>query len=399
MASRVTIWLASTKGRPSNTPSLLAGYPSALVAVATLSMDGIVGTGTLLGTYGDGWQDRLVGWAVVSASLAYVCHIIYTTTRKFPRGSLSVVPIEAKPPFIRRLDDSDTSDELKDPLVGITTETLETALEEADLELDSILSTISRLRSSTNSGNSKKIVFKDAKKWLREPTHEWIITPGNSAASLAEGWVLRYQSYIADSRVSWYCGLEQWGAVLICMLGSLKFSQMPYCITRGVLCILQLGAQTTVMVLMRPPVQRWRWLLMSIVLSLQTVTGALSVANASLQEQEIEFAMDVIGIFIFALLGISTVSDIVILLLELRIAAMKALSTIKTRGWKRLPDADEEIELGENEHTDKSSATVQPLSIREEVQPLGAAQPLGEEAVVRIILSQLQEYEADLLQL
>lgn len=72
------------------------------------------------------------------------------------------------------------------------------------------------------------------------------------------------------------------------------------------------------MLLLRPSVHKWRWALLSTVLALQAASAALSTANAPLQEQRIELAMDCLGAVVVLLLTIIFIADMYVLLVSSR---------------------------------------------------------------------------------
>lgn len=338
-------------------PALFSGYPSALIAVTSFVMDASVGAGVVLGILGDGWADIVAGWLVVLLGIAFVVHILYVTTIRFP---VTLIPV--------LVPDTDR----------LTTETSATSHDGDDARTKQGITASEHWR-----------------RWLFHSTHQWSTEqPAEEKikSATAEKWLTKYESYIADVTLKWYCGLEQAVALLVCLLGALPLDELPFCISRGVLCFLLLGAQLLIMILRRPPVHRWRWLFMSVVLSLQTVTASLSVANAPLQEQSIELWMEILGAINFLLLAIVFVIDTMLLLRELY-RSMRA----SVKAYKRRPKQDE-VDDGHQSLASldcpliATNTPIGPPLVMERVTS-NEAEEEGEEAIVRAILRQFGEYE------
>eukprot|EP00743_Colponemidia_sp_Colp-15_P023726 GILK01033359.1.p1 GENE.GILK01033359.1~~GILK01033359.1.p1 ORF type:complete len:157 (+),score=10.04 GILK01033359.1:3-473(+) len=146
-----------------------------------------------------------------------------------------------------------------------------------------------------------------------------------------------------------------------------------------------------VMVVLRPMVHRWRWLLLSAVLLMQTLVACLSVANAQLQDQHIELAMDSTGSVVFVLLIVSAVVDILMMLLELRNTAEGILAAVrdpnnKRRQWSRM--AADALVDGD------SLYGMTPIAPRTpNLAPTSSDRALTEEETVHQILTQFRDYE------
>eukprot|EP00744_Colponema_vietnamica_P013180 GILI01018485.1.p1 GENE.GILI01018485.1~~GILI01018485.1.p1 ORF type:complete len:559 (+),score=46.25 GILI01018485.1:133-1677(+) len=355
--------------------SLMTGYPSSLVAAVSFAMDGAAGSGTVLGAFGYDWQDRLLGWIAVLVCVLYVAHILFVTTRGFP--SL--------------LRPADTMPDRKE---------LERGLSDEEEE--------KRVRKSTP-------ILQRITQWMFVPTNEWVIASKRLHGSddVATLWMARYESYIADVRVPWYCGLEQGLALVICILSSLSIGNLSFCIARGVISVVLVGGFAFVMVIRRPPMLRWRWLLLSAVYTFQTLTAILAAANAPLQQQTIELGMDWLGTATFILLAIAFIVDTVSLLMELYGSLRHGLRRTKRRTNRATADiiqlSDQQQQMMEpmlSVNKALSAITVTPVE-SVSLAPragrpiaLNQREPLGsldlendESAVVRAILLQFDEYE------
>ena len=179
--------------------------------------------------------------------------------------------------------------------------------------------------------------------WAMRPTHEWAEAPvpdapddppsppqGWWARPLApQAWLLRYRHYTEDSRVAWYSGAELLTAGFVTVMGSIAFEHVPYCVGRGVACCLVLSAQLGVLVALRPMVHRWRWLIICLATLLQAASAALSTANAVVQQQRVELAMDVLGVAVFGLMAIVTIVESAAVLQSLAATLREAATTIR----------------------------------------------------------------------
>eukprot|EP00744_Colponema_vietnamica_P012827 GILI01017990.1.p1 GENE.GILI01017990.1~~GILI01017990.1.p1 ORF type:complete len:666 (-),score=81.69 GILI01017990.1:631-2577(-) len=338
-STRLPSWLASAQV----VPSLGKGYPSALIAVASFGMDGLAAAGIILAVYGAGWTDRFFGCLAVGLCVAFVSHIVYVTTSCFPsKKSIRLEPLI-----------------LTNSKVALSQEPFDREIEDRLLPSGSLLASTDSHDSILNPSEMQvEDHYRKLSVWLRRETDKWILVEKEEPAPVeqanttttisrsgfqasqpngggASAWMERHESYIADARLPWYCGLEQSVALLVCLLGSLSFASMPFCIVRGTVAALLLGVQALVMVVKRPLVHRWRWLLMSTILISQTSTAVLSVVNAPLQNLKVELAMDCINAAVFFLLGIATASDIIMLLIEVREAAQRVLAALRKRLQRR----------------------------------------------------------------
>eukprot|EP00388_Colpodella_angusta_P021654 GDKJ01055002.1.p1 GENE.GDKJ01055002.1~~GDKJ01055002.1.p1 ORF type:complete len:145 (+),score=5.50 GDKJ01055002.1:1-435(+) len=138
---------------------------------------------------------------------------------------------------------------------------------------------------------------------------------------------------------------------------------------------------------------------MSTVLVLQTIVAALSIANAQLQEQLIELAMDSIGAIVFVLLITAFVLDVLMMLQELWKAAAKRSARARRVGRTRAEDVQdfEGHMLAEIVEPLITSPSVATKSSSVDIQSESAPPPVDLTAtdsdIVRQILDQLRDYE------
>ena len=90
-----------------------------------------------------------------------------------------------------------------------------------------------------------------------------------------------------------------------------------------------LSAQLGVLVMLRPQVHRWRWLVATAASALQTASAALSTANAVVQEQRVELAMDVLGVAVFALMAAATAAEAAAVLPTLTARLQEAIKALR----------------------------------------------------------------------
>lgn len=265
--SNFVLWRLRTPGEDSaQTKSPLTGYPGALVGAVSFCMDGAVSSGTMLAVFGHGVVDHTLGVMALAFCVVYIGHVLFVTVARFP-ANLVVVSASEK-----EVGDS------------------------ADI-------------------NGSPACWLRLSHWLEASSHEWSHPPEDKSAT---EWVNKYQSYIDDLKLRWYTALELAVALLTCVLSALAFGKLTWCISRGIICFLLLGWQCLVLVVLRPTVHKWRWVILSTVLALQTASAALSTANAPLQEQHIELTMDCLGAAVFFLLAIIFIADSYVFLVSSR---------------------------------------------------------------------------------
>lgn len=326
-------------------PPLLAGYPGSLVGVISFCMDGAVSSGTMLAAFGNGWSDRTLASIALACCVLYIGHIVFVTKRRFPTNIVAVGPQS------------------------------EISMHNCNLGLQ-------------------------LNHWLEAPSHQWS-HPVDDRRS-AE-WLSKYQNYIEGLKLSWYTALELAVALLTCVLSALAFGNLTYCIARGIVCFLLLGGQCLVIVILRPTVHKWRWALLSTVLALQAASAALSTANAPLQEQRIELAMDCLGAVVFVILTVIFIADMYVLLVSSRaIIRQVCLST----WWyiKSLAYASKK-EGAAQQNKKITNATLMTISIIEndrmfdtedKTDPIILLRETDEDAIKAQILKDLEVFERNL---
>eukprot|EP00742_Colponemidia_sp_Colp-10_P015476 GILJ01017665.1.p1 GENE.GILJ01017665.1~~GILJ01017665.1.p1 ORF type:complete len:853 (+),score=83.54 GILJ01017665.1:157-2559(+) len=376
--------------------SLLSGYPSALVAVGSFVMDNAIAGGTILGIAGDEWADYAFGWLTVLGCVMYAAHILFVTIR-LPTTMVSV-SLEQRLSHAPSLTDVATAE---------------------DLDIDWVDDAVVNSKRPTKEPKTTKTShsqLSDLRTWLVKPTDKWACCSPEQQHHVNQ-WMSRYESYVADMRVGWYCGFEQTVALLICFLGTLSIDNMGFCIARGVICSLLLGIQAVVMIFIRPPIHRWRWLLLSFILLLQAISASLAAANAPLQDQDVEFWMDSFGLIVSILLAIAFCADTLLLFEELLEAAKVTMRERRKEQLrkKKLPREDTD-DGGETLLVDLLAPSPPPESSNNDVEPLpleapappGTPSPLNtikspkrnkaeETAIVQDILVRFEEYEKSLI--
>lgn len=383
---------------------LLAGYPAALIAVVSFAMDGAVSAGTMLAVFGDGWADRVMGSVSVIVCSLYVCHILFVTVKRFPpslvarslTNAAAAEDNELSSDFSALLD-NDLSDKTEPSLDSV----LQTSFTKGALSRDFSFGFGRKsggYYTSPPKGTGLKVWADQVCHWLEAPTHEWQ-PDQNDAVSLQ--WMDRYEGYISNSKLTWYCALEQTVALVTCVLSSLGFEQLYFCISRGVICFLLLGGQLLVMIILRPTLHKWRWALVSVAMGFQVLTAALSVVNAPLQHKFIELSMDTVGAAVFVVLTLISLADVFILVASARGPPIGLRTWLKwelSEGWKYTPPQVQPsntslASLSSLPTTPVLSHKMEPLLPPELMIDINTYDLNGTEAVVKEVLKEFQMYQ------